>query len=124
MGIALELEPCFLSSEIIVPEKYVLKDIGSSLLFNCSAAVGTDPKFQKDVRWLRADGGPMPEGVFSRTASTPDANGFLNASLSIPRVDDTHAGVYCCSPEPPVEHFYGKPSHCAEFRLIVNGRDA
>ncbi|KAL5972154.1 hypothetical protein TSMEX_000107, partial [Taenia solium] len=106
--------------EILVAEKYAHKDIGSSLLVNCSAAAGTDPKFQKDVRWLRAEGEPMPEGVFSRTAASPDANGFLTASLSIPRVDDTHAGVYCCSPEPPVEHFYGKPSHCAEFRLIVN----
>ncbi|VDM30302.1 unnamed protein product, partial [Hydatigera taeniaeformis] len=106
--------------EILVPEKYVLKDIGSSLLFNCSAAVGTDPKFRKDVRWLRADGEAMPEGAFSRTAAIPDTNGFLTASLSIPHVNDTHAGIYCCSPEPPVEHFYGKPAHCAEFRLIVN----
>lgn len=106
--------------EILVPEKHVVKDVGTSLLFNCSAAVGTDPKFQKEVRWLRADGELMPEGAFSRTAAFPDANGFLTASLSIPRVDDIHAGVYCCSPEPPVEHFYGKPPHCAEFRLIVN----
>ncbi|VDK35673.1 unnamed protein product, partial [Taenia asiatica] len=106
--------------EILVGEDYAHKDIGSSLLVNCSAAAGTDPKFQKDVRWLRAEGEPMPEGVFSRTAASPDANGFLTASLSIPHVDDIHAGVYCCSPEPPVEHFYGKPSRCAEFRLIVN----
>ncbi|KAM3173406.1 hypothetical protein ACTXT7_012579 [Hymenolepis weldensis] len=108
--------------EIVVPDKYILKDVGDSLLFNCSAAVGTDPKFQKDVRWLRAgqDVESLPEGVFSRTAAFPDDRGFLTASLSIPKIDDTHAGVYCCAPEPPVEHFYGQTPRCAEFRLIVN----
>lgn len=109
-----------------MPEKYIIKDVGDSLLFNCSAAVGTDPKFQKEVRWLRADqdGGSMPEGAFSRTAAFPDGRGFLTASLSIPQIDDIHAGVYCCAPEPPVEYFYGRAPRCAEFRLIVNGKFA
>ncbi|KAM7536536.1 hypothetical protein Aperf_G00000085321 [Anoplocephala perfoliata] len=108
--------------EIVVPEKHIIRDIGDSLLFNCSAVVGTNPKFQKDVRWLRADqdGGSMPEGAFSRTAAFPNDLGFLTASLSIPQIDDNHAGVYCCAPEPPVEHFYGHTPRCAEFRLIVN----
>lgn len=64
----------------------------------------------------------MPEGAFSRTAAFPDDRGFLTASLSIPKIDDRHAGVYCCAPEPPVEHFYGQTPRCAEFRLIVNGK--
>ncbi|VDD79726.1 unnamed protein product [Mesocestoides corti] len=106
--------------EICIPQKYAIKEPGESLNFNCSAAVGTDARFRKEVVWHRVGGAPMPEGVFSRTASFPDARGFLNASLSIPSINDSHAGVYCCSPEPPVEHFYGQPARCAEFLLIVN----
>ncbi|VDO04623.1 unnamed protein product [Rodentolepis nana] len=111
-----------LTPEIIVSEKYIRKDVGDSLLFNCSAAVGTDPRFRKDVRWLRSGEGSesMPEGAFSLTAAFPDDRGFLTASLSIPKIDDTHAGLYCCSPEPPVEHFYGQTPTCVGFRLIVN----
>lgn len=105
-----------------MPEKQIIKDVGESLLFNCSAAVGTDPKFLKNVYWKRALNQPMPDGVFSRTAAFPDGDGFLTASLSIPRVESSHAGIYCCSVEPPVEHFYGDAERCEEFRFILNGR--
>ncbi len=112
----------FVVVEIIVPEKQLLKDPGESLLFNCSAAVGTDPKFIKNVHWHHPGKSPMPEGAFSRTAAFADSKGYLMASLSIPNVDNSPAGIYCGSVEPPVEHFFVETAHCEPFRLLVNGK--